>query len=126
VLLLIARLMRGELPFPATSSTASGARSSSCWSAAARAEQAAIRLRAAARQRRRPTSFRSVGHITVSIGFTELRTGDSPSGAFERADKAVYYAKQNGRNQRGVPPRADLIARGLLRRRDAHGDMELF
>ena len=48
--------------------------------------------------------------ITVSIGFTELKGGDTPNGAFERADKAVYFAKGNGRNQ--VRHHADLVSAG--------------
>jgi diguanylate cyclase (GGDEF)-like protein len=56
--------------------------------------------------------FPQVGHITVSVGFTALRPGDTPSLAFERADKAVYWVKQNGRNQ--IAHQADLVARGLL------------
>ena len=66
-----------------------------------------------------------VGQITVSIGFSEVRTGDSPSGAFERADKAVYYAKEHGRNQ--VCSYAALVARGELDNQASNvGDMELF
>ena len=70
-------------------------------------------------------AFPQVGCITVSVGFTELRTGDSPSTAFERADKAVYYAKQNGRNQ--VCHHAELVAAGKLadESRD-NSDVELF
>ena len=69
-------------------------------------------------------AFPRVGGITVSIGFTGLRAGDSPAAAFERADRAVYFAKQNGRNQ--VAPHDELIARGLLVDRARTGDMELF
>lgn len=43
--------------------------------------------------------FPQVGRITVSIGFTRMRYNDTPSAAFERADKVVYMAKENGRNQ---------------------------
>ena len=68
--------------------------------------------------------FPRVGRITVSIGFTQVRPGDSPAGAFERADKAVYHAKQNGRNQ--VAHHGDLLARGLLADEARTGDMELF
>ncbi len=69
--------------------------------------------------------FPQVGQITVSIGFSEVRTGDSPSGAFERADKAVYYAKEHGRNQ--VCSYAALVARGELDNQASNvGDMELF
>ena len=69
--------------------------------------------------------FPQVGHITISIGFSEVKTGDTPSGAFERADKAVYYAKEHGRNQ--VCSFAALIASGELTEQAANiGDMELF
>ncbi|MBC8055012.1 MAG: GGDEF domain-containing protein, partial [Rhizobiales bacterium] len=56
--------------------------------------------------------FPQVEHVTVSVGFTEIVAGDTPSGAFERADKAVYYAKAHGRNQ--VQYHAALVARGEL------------
>ena len=70
-------------------------------------------------------TFPQVGRITVSIGFTALRAGDTPSGAFERADKAVYYVKEHGRN--GVRSYADLIANGsLVEEDDKVGDVELF
>lgn len=69
--------------------------------------------------------FPQVDHITISIGFSEIKAGDTPSGAFERADKAVYYAKEHGRNQ--VCSYAALIASGELADRAANvGDMELF
>ncbi|MBU6258674.1 MAG: GGDEF domain-containing protein [Burkholderiales bacterium] len=45
------------------------------------------------------TTFPQVGRLTISIGITEVRPSDTPSSAFERADKAVYHAKQSGRNQ---------------------------
>jgi diguanylate cyclase (GGDEF)-like protein len=70
-------------------------------------------------------AFPQVGHITVSIGFTALRLGDTPSGAFERADKAVYYAKEHGRNR--VCSHAELLAMGeLVEDDDKTGDVELF
>ncbi len=68
--------------------------------------------------------FPQVGQITISIGFTEVKPSDTPSGAFERADKAVYYAKGHGRNQ--VQSHADLVARGLLDDESKIGDVELF
>ncbi|HEV7915567.1 MAG TPA: GGDEF domain-containing protein [Albitalea sp.] len=69
-------------------------------------------------------SFPQVGNITVSVGFSELKSGDSPSSAIERADKAVYYAKTHGRNQ--VQSHAELIARGELEVSEKIGDVELF
>ncbi|MES2879650.1 MAG: GGDEF domain-containing protein [Pseudomonadota bacterium] len=69
--------------------------------------------------------FPQVGSITISIGFSEVKTGDTPSCAFERADKAVYYAKEHGRNQ--VCSYAALIAGGELTEQAVNiGDMELF
>lgn len=37
--------------------------------------------------------------ITISCGLTSLQQGDSTSSAFERADKALYSAKEAGRNR---------------------------
>lgn len=68
--------------------------------------------------------FPRVGRITVSVGFTEVRPGDTPAGAFERADKAVYYAKQHGRNQ--VANHAALVSTGALAEKAHDGDVELF
>lgn len=38
-------------------------------------------------------------NITLSIGLTDFRAQDSLDSAFERADQALYQAKQSGRNQ---------------------------
>lgn len=43
--------------------------------------------------------FPQVGRITISIGLAPLNANDTPGGAFDRADKAVYFAKEHGRNQ---------------------------
>ncbi|MDE2276776.1 MAG: GGDEF domain-containing protein [Burkholderiales bacterium] len=69
-------------------------------------------------------AFPQVGRITVSVGFTALRPGEAPTVAFDRADRAVYYAKQNGRNQ--VQSHAALVAAGLLAEADRGSDVELF
>lgn len=37
--------------------------------------------------------------ITISIGCTDYRTGDDRQTLFKRADRALYQAKENGRNQ---------------------------
>lgn len=42
--------------------------------------------------------FPKVGHITVSLGFTEV-SRDAAITIIGRADKAMYYAKENGRNR---------------------------
>lgn len=37
--------------------------------------------------------------VTVSCGITTFRMGDTPDSAFERADRALYDAKDDGRNR---------------------------
>ena len=70
-------------------------------------------------------AFPQVGNITVSIGFSALRLGDTPSSAFSRADKAVYYAKAHGRNQ--SCNFEVLLAQGQLTEAgDNIGEIELF
>lgn len=68
--------------------------------------------------------FPQVGHITASVGFTQIVQGDSPNAACERADQAVYHAKHHGRNQ--VCSESDLVKRGLLSADVKVGDVELF
>nr|WP_206026611.1 GGDEF domain-containing protein [Rubrivivax benzoatilyticus] len=70
-------------------------------------------------------AFPRVGRITVSIGFTAVRPGDTPSSAFERADQAVYFVKQTGRNR--VASHTELVARGdLVEHRQGGDDVVLF
>ncbi|MDN3921027.1 GGDEF domain-containing protein [Roseateles violae] len=69
-------------------------------------------------------AFPQVGHISVSVGFTEVRPGDSPAAAFERADRAVYHAKDAGRNQ--VQSHAALVAAGAMREQTQLSAVELF
>ena len=68
--------------------------------------------------------FPQVGRITVSVGFTGLRPGDTPNEAFDRADMALYHVKQNGRNQ--VAHHGGLVAAGHLRDRANDNEVELF
>ena len=42
--------------------------------------------------------FPQVERVTVSIGFTRLSLTDNLPSAFGRADRALYFSKQNGRN----------------------------
>jgi len=65
-----------------------------------------------------------VGSITVSVGFTQVQPGDTPGGAFDRADKAVYWAKGHGRNR--VCSHAELLAMGEASGESKSGDVELF
>lgn len=76
------------------------------------------------RARMESYQFPQAGRITVSVGLTQIQSGDTPAAACERADQAVYYAKHHGRNQ--VCSEADLVRRGLLRVEAKVGDIELF
>jgi diguanylate cyclase (GGDEF)-like protein len=68
--------------------------------------------------------FAQVGRVTVSIGYTSLKAGLTPNQVIEEADRALYYAKQNGRNQlRSYPA---LIAAGELRVHQDNKSAELF
>ena len=69
-------------------------------------------------------AFPQVGRITVSIGLTQMRPGDTPGSAFERRDKAVYHAKSNGRNQ--IHDHADLVSSGVLVDDARASDVERF
>lgn len=68
--------------------------------------------------------FPRVGAVTVSVGYTAIRVNDTPSAAVERADRAVYFAKDQGRNQ--VCCHAALLAAGQLVEDRQSGDVELF
>ena len=68
--------------------------------------------------------FPRVGHVSGSIGYSDVRPGDTPQAAFERADRAVYHAKAHGRNQ--VQSQARLVEAGLLDESGSVGEIELF
>lgn len=42
--------------------------------------------------------FPQIGRVTVSIGFEKISSKDFPPAILELADKALYYAKEHGRN----------------------------
>jgi diguanylate cyclase (GGDEF)-like protein len=83
-------------------------------------------LRALERLRNNVAShvFPRVEHVTVSVGFTDVRAGDTPPSAVERADLAVYHAKHHGRNQ--VRSHAALVREGELADTAQDSDIELF
>ncbi|OYU82383.1 MAG: GGDEF domain-containing protein [Burkholderiales bacterium PBB5] len=122
VLLLLARLMRGSFRFHDQLYRFGG-------------EEFVVLLRCAsdadagrAFERLRNTvmafAFPQVGTITISAGYTAVQGADTPSRAFERADKAVYWSKSHGRNQ--VTSHAALVAQGELLDDSHTGDVELF
>ncbi|MDZ7919736.1 GGDEF domain-containing protein [Rhodoferax sp.] len=123
VLLLLARLMRSSFRFHDQLYRFGGEEFvvlMRCDSAE-HASQALERLR----EKVQAYAFPQVGTITVSIGFSVLLPHDTPSGAFGRADKAVYHAKEHGRNQ--VCSYQGLVASGDLVEQVAEGmDVDLF
>lgn len=69
--------------------------------------------------------FPQVGQITVSCGFTKIDPLGFASNIVDRADVALYQAKNNGRNQ--VLHYEQLIATGVLTEsEDTGGEIELF
>ncbi|MDH5357219.1 MAG: GGDEF domain-containing protein [Gammaproteobacteria bacterium] len=78
------------------------------------------------------TNFPLVGRVTVSIGYSRMAEVQSDSSFLEpvsslidRADHALYYAKNNGRNR--VLCYEDLLEQGLLIPAEQEtGDVELF
>jgi diguanylate cyclase (GGDEF)-like protein len=68
--------------------------------------------------------FPQVGQVTASAGLTLLAANDLPVTVMDRADKALYYAKENGRNQ--VAFFEHLVAAGRLQQGGGEGDVELF
>ncbi len=62
--------------------------------------------------------------LTVSIGYCELSSFDYPTTVIDQADKALYYAKENGRNK--IDNYHELVVQGLLTPQAEAGDIELF
>lgn len=68
--------------------------------------------------------FPQVGSITVSIGVIQIGGDDIPATLTDRADQALYYAKNNGRNQ--IQAYEKLLAEGKLTTKTHESDLELF
>ena len=68
--------------------------------------------------------FAKVGNVTVSIGIVKACVTKHPSVVVESADKALYYAKENGRNQ--VCNFDKLVEAGKVKYRSIEDDIELF
>jgi diguanylate cyclase (GGDEF)-like protein len=45
-----------------------------------------------------------LGHLSVSIGVAQLEDGEDANSVVQRADRAVYVAKKEGRNRVSLPP----------------------
>ncbi|MFZ5484675.1 MAG: GGDEF domain-containing protein [Pseudomonadota bacterium] len=68
--------------------------------------------------------FPIVGHLTVSIGYAHLGRHNTPLDVLDKADRALYYAKENGRNQVWAFQR--LVQEGKLDDVAHDGSIELF
>lgn len=52
-----------------------------------------------ARKRVSSTEIKDVGRVTISVGLTKYKKGDTVDSLFERADAALYEAKETGKNK---------------------------
>lgn len=69
--------------------------------------------------------FPQVGKVTISIGHVRIERQPLPANVVEQADKALYHAKEHGRNQ--VVDYALLQQQGLVQGDSwPQGDIELF
>lgn len=68
--------------------------------------------------------FPLVGKVTVSIGYARLDGCYSPIEIMTRADRALYFAKDHGRNQ--VREYESLVNQHLMEEIHRDGDIELF
>ena len=69
--------------------------------------------------------FPQVGQVTLSIGITRLEPGVLSAILVDRADKALYHAKENGRNR--TCSYEELLAAGLVEEKEiVTGEIEMF
>lgn len=68
--------------------------------------------------------FPKAGDITVSMGYTQVFPYDVTLQVVGRADQALYYAKENGRNQ--IQEYEKLLETGILQEAKKVNDLELF
>src|SRR5205085_360480 len=69
-------------------------------------------------------NFPQVGRITVSIGYARIGPKDQPTVVIDRADEALYWAKEHGRNR--TFNYETLIASGELKQKESKSDVEFF
>jgi len=68
--------------------------------------------------------FSQIDAVTISIGYAKITAKDFPPEILERADKALYYAKEHGRNR--IYNYESLIKEGLLDPPQRSGAVDLF
>lgn len=90
----------------------------------ATSEKEAISVFERFRQAVESYEFAQVGRVTVSIGVCRITAHDYPSSVVSEADKALYYAKEHGRNQ--VCSFLRLVAKGELKALKTQENVELF
>lgn len=69
-------------------------------------------------------TFPQVGKVTISLGVAKITDEDFPPDILEKADKALYYVKENGRNQTCCYE--TLVAEGKLEQSNKTGGIEIF
>lgn len=65
--------------------------------------------------------FPSVGQVTVSIGVTRVDSNSMPTTQLDYADKALYYAKETGRNRVVLYEEMPVLSQNNI-----HNEIELF
>jgi len=97
VLLLVAQLMRKSFRFDDQLFRFGGEEFVTVLQPATEPDACAVleRFRSAIEQH----VFPLVGQVTISIGFTHIDIMDTPTEVLGRADQALYYAKEHGRNR---------------------------
>jgi diguanylate cyclase (GGDEF)-like protein len=68
--------------------------------------------------------FPQLGTVTISLGYTRVLPSDVATTCVERADEALYYAKNHGRNN--VQYYESLVASGALVPKNESGEVDLF
>lgn len=69
-------------------------------------------------------NFPQIGNVTASAGYTSISADEISSKLIDRADTALYFAKNNGRNRNCYYEQ--LIADGSLQENSKEGDIEFF
>jgi len=87
-------------------------------------EKAAIKLMERFRKKVESYKFPQVGTMTVTVGVTTVLKDDQPSNIIDRADKALYYGKEHGRNM--VRSFEELFREGLISDEHATGGWQVF